>query len=69
MLRKYRIPASSSCGTERVLVIHQYLQEPEGTRHGDEEVACHDRSRMIFQERRPALVPAETSRRPANIIK
>ena len=35
---------------------HQYVQEPEGARHAHEEVARHDRLRMVLQERRPALV-------------
>src|SRR3979490_1729735 len=35
---------------------HQYVQEPEGARHGHEEVARHDCPRIVLQERRPALL-------------
>ena len=42
---------------------HQHIQESEGTRHGDEEVARHDRLRRVPQQRRPALIPTRMPRR------
>lgn len=42
---------------------YEYVQQPKRTRHGNEEVAGHDRLRMVSEECRPALVASGTAGR------